>query len=49
VVIPTSGAHLYADTYICLNCGHVRLFLDEKSKKDAVASIPNDKDWTKIS
>jgi hypothetical protein len=44
--IPTSGSDLYADTYICINCGYVRLFLDEKSKKDAVSIIP--KDWKKV-
>lgn len=47
VFIPTNADNLYADTYICLNCGNVRLFLDEKSKKDARESIPKDKDWKK--
>jgi len=47
VFIPTSGMNLYADTYVCLNCGNVRLFLNEQSKKDALAAIPKDKDWTK--
>lgn len=47
VFIPTSGAHLYANTFICLHCGNVRLFLDEKSMKDAAGVVPTDKAWTK--
>jgi DNA-directed RNA polymerase subunit M/transcription elongation factor TFIIS len=47
VFIPTSLDNLYTETYICVNCGYVRLFLDEKSKKDAVRLIASDKGWTK--
>jgi hypothetical protein len=46
VFIPTKRGSLYADTYICLNCGYVRLFLDAKSLQDA-ASLPALPDWTK--
>ncbi|MBI3159617.1 MAG: hypothetical protein HYZ26_08480 [Chloroflexi bacterium] len=49
VYIPTSGLPLYADTYVCLSCGNVRLFLDEESKKDAATQLPTDKGWTKVS
>ena len=45
--IPTSKDNLFANTYICLHCGNVRLFLDEKSLKDANAILPADKDWKK--
>jgi hypothetical protein len=39
---------LYTDTYICLACGYVRLFLDEESKKVAAAKLPSTKGWSKI-
>ena len=48
VFIPTSGMNLYANTFICLSCGNVRLFLDEKSMQDAAATLPKDKNWKKI-
>jgi hypothetical protein len=40
---------LYADTYICLACGNVRLFLDEGSKTTAAAKLPKAKGWSKVS
>lgn len=49
VVIPTDADHLYADTYICVSCGSVRLFLDEKSMKDAAAILAKSKNWTMVS
>lgn len=47
VLIPTGRDVLYADTFICVSCGAVRLFLDEKSMQEAVAVLPNSKDWKK--
>jgi hypothetical protein len=49
VFIPTDASHLYADTYVCIACGSVRLFLDEKSMKDAAATLPKSKNWTRVS
>ena len=49
VFIPANRAVFYADTYICLACGYVRLFLNEKSRNSAANEIPKDKDWTKAS
>ncbi|HMX75782.1 MAG TPA: hypothetical protein PKE35_16125, partial [Anaerolineales bacterium] len=49
VYIPTSRMALQIETYICLNCGRVRLFLNEKSKADIVGELPKAEGWTKIS
>lgn len=48
VLIPTNRDNLYADTFICISCGSVRLFLDEKSMQEAAAVLPNSKDWKKV-
>jgi len=48
VFIPSGRSHLYADTYICVSCGAVRLFLDEKSMQEAADVLPNSKDWKKV-
>jgi hypothetical protein len=49
VYIPTGGPHLYAETYVCLSCGCVRLFLDEQGMQDAAKQVPADPGWTKVS
>lgn len=48
VFIPANHHPLYANTYICLECGNVRLFLDEKGMIDANNEIPKTKEWTKV-
>ena len=39
---------LYADTYVCISCGHVRLILDEQSRNIAATKLPKAKGWAKI-
>ncbi len=49
VYIPTSRTALQIETYICLTCGHARLYLNEKSKADIVYELPQAKGWKKVS
>jgi len=48
VYILANRSVLYADTYICITCGYVRLVLDEESKRAAATELPKSKDWTLI-
>jgi len=48
VYIPASRAALEVETFVCLTCGHVRLFLTEKSRQDAASVLPHDKGWKKV-
>ena len=49
VYIPTSRTAAQVETYICLACGSVRLYLNEKSKADILNELPQAEGWTKAS
>ncbi len=40
-------ANAAVDTYVCMNCGHIRLFLSSENFPDVVAGIAKRKTWKK--
>ncbi len=41
-------ANAVVDTYVCTNCGHIRLFVSPENSADVVVGIGKNNHWKKV-